>query len=114
MEELIPIFLFLSVAAVLILRPVTKRLGLLLEAIAKSKMGTPADATTELTRIRGTLEQMSKRLDLMDERQDFTERLVSGTQRRMARHDPLGRPEPLTAGSAGLFEREREADYLSR
>jgi hypothetical protein len=114
MEELIPIFLFLTVGAVLILRPITKKLGLLLEAIAKSKMGTPGDATAELTRIRGALEQMSKRLDLMDERQDFTERLVSSAQRRTARYEQAGRPEPLGAGGNGLFEHDRQAEYLSR
>jgi len=113
MEELIPIVFMLTTGAVLILRPITKRLGLLLEAIAKSKMGTPGDAAAELALMRGTLEQMSKRLDLLDERQDFTERLLNSAQRRNARFAPGG-TEALGTGNAGLFESERSADYLSR
>ena len=109
MEELIPIFLTLSTAAVLILRPITKKLGLLLEAIAKSKMGVTQDSTKDLALIRGTLEQMSKRLDLIDERQDFTERLVSTAQNRAARLD--GRTDAM--GAARVFERQ-PGDYVSR
>ena len=37
MEALIPIMMFLSIAAVAIFRPLTKRLGLLLEAQAEEK-----------------------------------------------------------------------------
>ena len=80
MEPLIPIFLFLCIAAVLILRPVTKKLGLLLEAFARSKMAAPAEAG-EVARLQAAGEQLSKRLDLVDERLDFTERLVSAAQR---------------------------------
>lgn len=118
MEELIPIFLFLSTAAVLILRPITKKLGVLLEAIARSKMGTPAEHAAEVAHLRVLVDQLSKRLDLVDERQDFTERLVSNAQRQgfaaAARLDPGVRPDPVFAGRADSNGREREPEYLSR
>jgi hypothetical protein len=113
MEELIPIFLFLSVAAVLILRPLTKRLGLLLEAMARAKMGTPSDPA-EVAQLRASLEHMTKRLDLAEERLDFTERLVSAGQRnaRAARLGGVALDGAAGRGFDGLAE--REPDYLSR
>jgi len=114
MEELIPIFLFISVAAVLILRPLTRRLGMLLEAVARSRMGAPPD-TAELARVRGMLEHVSKRLDLAEERLDFTERLVGSAQRQgMAgpRTDEF-RLDPLAA-SRREPPAERGAGYVSR
>ncbi len=77
-SELIPIMFFFSVAAVLILRPLTKRLGLLLEAIARDRSTSQAD-DAELARVRVLIEHLSKRLELMEDRVDFTERLVGST-----------------------------------
>jgi hypothetical protein len=101
MEELIPIFLFLSVAAVMILRPISSKLGGLLEAMAREKQPPQMDSA-ELTRIRVLVEHIAKRVDLMEERLDFTERLLSSSKRT-----GLGattRLDPLAA--------ERETDYL--
>ena len=101
MEELIPIVLFMCVAAVAILRPLTKRLGGLLEMMTLEKQAASRSSAddTDLARIRLLLEHMSKRLDVMEDRLDFTERLVSTTRRealpgtermeRMERMDPL-------------------------
>lgn len=75
MEVLIPITLFLSVAAVLILRPMTTRIGGLLEAVTRGRT-QPAPPDTD-ARVVALLEQVSRRLDLMEERIDFTERLVA-------------------------------------
>lgn len=92
MAELIPITLFMSVAAVLILRPLTKRLGGLLEAMTRDRRQVPVqDPTSERT--IALLEHISRRIDLMEERLDFTERLVS------TRNPELGRPSlrsPIT------------------
>lgn len=86
MEELIPIVLFMSIAGVLILRPVTKKLGLLLEAFAKERMAgaSPVRALEEaqLERMTNTLERLNNRLDLMDDRVAFMERLVEDRPRR--------------------------------
>lgn len=80
MEELIPITFFISIAAVLILRPVTKRLGMLIEAVAREKDAARAPARQD-ERVIALLEGMNRRLDLMEDRIEFTERLVSARRR---------------------------------
>lgn len=90
MEELIPIFLFMCVAGVLILRPVTKKLGLLIEALAEERkagarkvMGGLDEAHVE--RITAALERLNTRIDRVDDRIGFMERLVEdrGRQTRL-------------------------------
>jgi hypothetical protein len=75
-EALIPITMFLSIAAVMILRPITRRIGMLLEAMARDREQARHVSVTD-TRMLNLMEQMSKRLELMEERLDFTERLVA-------------------------------------
>jgi hypothetical protein len=84
MEELIPIVLFMCIAGVLILRPVTKRLGLLIEALAKERMVAPAASLdgVQIERIASVLEQLNTRLDLVDDRVAFVERLMEDRPRR--------------------------------
>lgn len=87
MEELIPIFLFMCVAGVLILRPVTKKLGLLIEAMAKERMsqshGVRAGLDeTQLERITVALERLNTRIDRVDDRMNFMEHLVEDRNRR--------------------------------
>ena len=86
-EELIPIFFFLCIAGVLILRPVTKKLGLLIEALAKERMANTRHATggldePQLERITIALERLNTRIDRMDDRMGFVEHLVEDRQRR--------------------------------
>ncbi len=85
MEELIPIVLFMCIAGVLILRPVSKKLGLLLEALAKERMvnATPGRALDEaqLERVTTALERLNNRLDLVDDRITFMERLIEDRPR---------------------------------
>jgi hypothetical protein len=86
MEMLVPIFLFLCIAGVLILRPISKKLGLLIEALAKERLaGTGAGPTSHasagldaahIERVTIALEQLNNRLDLVDDRIAFMERLV--------------------------------------
>lgn len=80
-EELIPIFLFMCIAGVMILRPVTKKLGLLIEALAKERMANTREVTsgldeTQLERITIALERLNTRIDRVDDRIGFMERLV--------------------------------------
>lgn len=89
MEELIPIYLFMCIAGVLILRPVTKKLGLLIEALAKERMAgvearpTPAgQEDAQVERIASALDRLNSRIDLMDERMGFVERLVESRPRQ--------------------------------
>lgn len=63
----------LTVGGVILLRPVTKRLGALLDVLALQKTKSPDE---ENRRLRETVETMSERLTLMEERLDFAERLI--------------------------------------
>ena len=83
MEELIPIVLFSCIAAVLILRPITKKLGLLLEAFARERMSpAPARADADqIARLADSLERINARLDLMEDRVGFVERLLEARPR---------------------------------
>lgn len=88
MEALIPMTMFMCIAAVMILRPITKKLGGLLEAVTRERAQVHVRDTTG-ERTIALLEHMSRRLDLMEERLDFTERLVSTRStdsRRLEQH----------------------------
>lgn len=85
-EELIPIFLFMCVAGVLILRPVTKRLGLLIEALARERLNGTRHAEggldeVQLERITVAMERLNTRIDRVDDRMSFMERLVEDRDR---------------------------------
>ncbi len=69
----ISVVLFLTVGGVILLRPVMKRLGALIDVIVLEKRGAPAE---ENRRLRETVDTMNDRLSLLEERLDFTERLV--------------------------------------
>ena len=73
------VVLILTVGGVVVLRPIAKRIGDLLEVYAKERSdGLEGD----VHQIRDLLETMNARLQLMEERQDFTERLLSGPKER--------------------------------
>ena len=87
MEELIPIVLFMAIASVMILRPVTKKLGLLIEAIAEDRKARAARVSAgldeaQLERITIALERLNTRIDRVDDRIGFMERLVDERPRR--------------------------------
>ena len=65
----------LTTGAVLILRPIAKRLGDLLEVMTRQRLET--SASDELRHTREILETMNQRLALLEDRQEFTERLVT-------------------------------------
>jgi hypothetical protein len=83
METLVPIVMFLCIAGVAILRPITKPLGRLMDAMAQDRIaartGQSGDAKTE--RVVALLEVLNDRLDLLDERVQFVERLSEGKSR---------------------------------
>lgn len=108
MEEFIPIVLFLSIAAVAILRPLTSRFGKLLEAMAREKtaaLKTGGAEDGDAARLRLAVEHISRRLDLMEERLDFTERLLSS--------HAGARTAPLSGLRTETFRRDRENDLLT-
>ncbi len=87
MEEMIPIVMFLCIAGVMIFRPMTKRLGLLLEALAKERTSVAQPAPqrldeAQMERIATALDRLNTRMDLMDDRIGFVERLVENRPRQ--------------------------------
>jgi len=79
-EELIPIIMFMVIGGVMILRPMTKKLGLLIEAMAKERMArAPLQHDmndVQLERITIALDRLNTRMDNIDDRIGFMERLV--------------------------------------
>jgi hypothetical protein len=80
--------LFLSAAGVLIFRPLTKRLGDLIEVTSRNRqtMGNPEN----LARLTEAVGRLAERIELLEERQDFTERVLSST-----RQERTGKPGQL-------------------
>jgi hypothetical protein len=70
----VPTVFILTVGAVIILRPITKRLTELIDLYARDRQ---AGVQVEVQQVRDVLETMSARLQLLEERQDFTDRLLA-------------------------------------
>jgi hypothetical protein len=74
------IVMFLTIGGVLVLRPIAKHLGAYLEALTRQHLeGGPRE---DVSQLRDILDTMNQRLTLMEERQDFTERLLEERSRR--------------------------------
>ncbi len=72
-EELIPIVLFLSIAAVAIFRPLTTRIGKVIEqSHAKKSLGQDP----QIQRMMQLMERLVDRMDRLEDRVDFTERVL--------------------------------------
>ena len=67
------VVMFLTIGGVLVLRPIATRLGSLLEVMARERAALPPE---ELRHLRDSMDTINQRLSLMEERQDFTERLL--------------------------------------
>lgn len=67
----------LTTGAVLILRPISKRLGTLLDVMSQQRLQAPSRGEGETARIRELLTSIDSRLTLLEERQDFAEALIS-------------------------------------
>jgi hypothetical protein len=108
MEVFIPITLFISVAAVAILRPISTKLGGLLEAMRheRTPSGKAAD-DPDVAHMRVLVEHLVKRIDLMEERMDFTERLLNGRRRDEPALPPRDRDQ---RSPASQLLRARDAD----
>jgi hypothetical protein len=81
------IILTLTIGGVILLKPIANKLGHLLEAMAEERSRPQLGA--EVGHIRDLLETTNARLALLEERQEFTEALLS---------DPQGRSRRLTEG----------------
>ncbi len=70
---IVSVVFILTVGGVLVLRPIAKRVSDLLELYARDRS---AGIESDVHQIRDLLETMNARLQLMEDRQDFTERLI--------------------------------------
>lgn len=70
--------LFLTIGGVLVLRPIALRVSELLELYARDRL---SGASTELQQMREQLETTNARLHLLEDRQDFTEKLLTSGER---------------------------------
>ncbi len=79
MEEfffaMIPITLFLTAGGVLVLRPLTKRLGLLMESTARAKQAATVDQE-QLARLKLMVETQNLKIERMEQQIAFTESLL--------------------------------------
>ena len=73
----------LTTGGVLILRPVTRRLGALLEVMTQHKLKLSNTDPYDLVRIRESLASIDGRLCTIEERQDFAEALLSSGDTRL-------------------------------
>lgn len=101
MEELIPIIFIVSAAAVLILRPLTKRLGLLIEQSHRERQATQAPENPQVDRLTVLMERMVDRMDRLEDRLDFTERMLDDRR-------------ALSAPNEHSTTKEREAERSRR
>ena len=67
----------LTTGGVLVFRPISKRLGSLLEVMTQAKLKSPSADQAEVARLRETVHALEGRLALLEERQDFAEALMS-------------------------------------
>jgi hypothetical protein len=67
----------LTTGGVLIFRPISKRLGTLLEVMTQQKLRGAGSDPHDTARIRELLTSIDSRLTLLEERQDFAEALIS-------------------------------------
>lgn len=72
------VVLTLTVGGVMVLRPIATRIGDLLELYARDRQ---AGLENDIHQVKDLLETMDARLRLMEDRQDFTERLLSAGDR---------------------------------
>lgn len=80
---MVPITAILTTGTVMILRPLTTRVGGLLEAMTQERRQRHVPAPGgDMAQVRDLLAGIDRRLSLLEERQDFAEALLSGGDRR--------------------------------
>ena len=98
MEDIAPfivaVTLILTVGGVAILRPIAKRVGDLLEAMAKEKR-EPRRMLDDSHRMVELMESLHARLERLEQRQDFTDSLLNPG--REGKTLPRTRPGPSDA-----------------
>lgn len=82
---IVMVTLIITTGGVVLLRPLTKRLVELLEVTTREKANPRVQRDSEV--IRDLLETMNSRLALLEERQDFAERLLTERSGTPQSHD---------------------------
>jgi hypothetical protein len=72
---MIPITLFLTAGGVLVLRPLTKRLGMLMESTARARQVDTADRQ-QIAQLRMMVETQNLKIERMEQQIAFTESLL--------------------------------------
>jgi hypothetical protein len=83
----------LTIGGVAVLRPIAKRVSDLLELYARERQ---TGLENDVSQMRDLLETMSSRLQLMEERQDFTERLLTSGEAERAERRSGSEQAPKT------------------
>ncbi len=78
----VPTVFILTMGAIIILRPITKRLTDLIELYSRDRQSVMHG---DVQQMRDLLETMNARLQLLEERQDFTDRLLSPEATKLKR-----------------------------
>lgn len=95
MDDIAPmivlVVLTLTVGGVILLRPISKRVSDLLEVYARDK---DVGQQSELRRLREVVETLDARMRLVEERQDFTDKLLEGPSTRDPARLPPRSQEP--------------------
>jgi len=74
---LLTLTLTLTIGGVILLKPLMRNLGNYLEAKADERKGLLAGSPEDWDRLLGSLEGLDERVQAIEERQDFTEKLLS-------------------------------------
>ena len=85
---IVSVVFIVTVGGVAVLRPIAKRVSDLLELYARDRR---SGVEGEVHQLRDLLETMSARVQLMEDRQDFTERLL-GSGEAPVRSEQAGKP----------------------
>jgi hypothetical protein len=94
--------LTVTVGGVILLRPMSKRLGDLLEAMARERQ--QPQVGEQLERVHDILDTIQGRLALLEERQDFTDQLLNDPERRRILSTRSRRGHDSELGGVGLDE----------
>ena len=76
----VAVFLIVTVGAVALLRPITRRLGTYLEVLAEERRRALSQTPMEkadAARLTNAIDSLESRLALLEEHQDFTNRLLA-------------------------------------
>ncbi|MHC4780940.1 MAG: hypothetical protein ACYTFG_20400 [Planctomycetota bacterium] len=74
---LMTVTLTLTIGGVILLKPLMRNLGNFLQAKADERRGSFQGSPEDWDRLAGSLETLDERLQAIEERQDFTEKLLS-------------------------------------